>query len=472
MNKNSLIWLRRDLRLYDNAALFHALKNSNQVYVVFIFDTHILNKLKNKQDRRIEFIHGSLSEIKEGLNRQDSDLIVEKGEPESLIPKLITKYKCDSLYINRDYEKYAQDRDNLIIKLLAKNQINTYTFKDQVLFEKAEILTQSNKPYTVFTPYKNNHLKKLAEEGIHLYDCDMYKSNFAKFSYKSIPTLEELQFEKTNLEDFNIPSGTSGGKKLLEKFNNNIKYYSSNRNYPFIRGVSYLSVHNRFGTLSIRHLAKMAIEADNDGSATWLSELIWRDFYFQIVANFPHVSENKSFKPQFENLQFENDINKFEAWKNGLTGFPIIDAAMKQINQTGYMHNRLRMIVSSFLVKDLLIDWRWGEQYFQDNLIDFDFSANNGGWQWAASTGCDSQPYFRIFNPTLQSEKFDKDGSFIKKYLPQLESLSPKQIHEPWIHFEKNQDTFPIKLGEDYPFPIIKHSEQRDKALAMYKKCK
>ena len=472
MNKNSLIWLRRDLRLYDNAALFHALKNSNQVYVVFIFDTHILNKLKNKQDRRIEFIHSSLSEIKEGLNRQDSDLIVEMGEPESLIPKLISKYKCDSLYINRDYEKYAHDRDNLIIKLLAKNQINTYTFKDQVLFEKAEILTQSNKPYTVFTPYKNNHLKKLAEEGIHLYDCDMYKSNFAKFSYKSIPTLEELQFEKTNLEDFNIPSGTSGGKKLLEKFNNNIKYYSSNRNYPFIRGVSYLSVHNRFGTLSIRHLAKMAIEADNDGSATWLNELIWRDFYFQIVANFPHVSENKSFKPQFENLQFENDINKFEAWKNGLTGFPIIDAAMKQINQTGYMHNRLRMIVSSFLVKDLLIDWRWGEQYFQDNLIDFDFSANNGGWQWAASTGCDSQPYFRIFNPTLQSEKFDKDGSFIKKYLPQLESLSPKQIHEPWIHFEKNQDTFPIKLGEDYPFPIIKHSEQRDKALAMYKKCK
>ena len=472
MNKNSLIWLRRDLRLYDNAALFHALKNSNQVYVVFIFDTHILNKLKNKQDRRIEFIHGSLSEIKEGLNRQDSDLIVEMGEPESLIPKLISKYKCDSLYINRDYEKYAHDRDNLIIKLLAKNQINTYTFKDQVLFEKDEILTQSNKPYTVFTPYKNNHLKKLAEEGIHLYDCDMYKSNFAKFSYKSIPTLEELQFEKTNLKDFDIPSGTSGGKKLLEKFNNNIKYYSSNRNYPFIRGVSYLSVHNRFGTLSIRHLAKMAIEADNDGSATWLNELIWRDFYFQIVANFPHVSENKSFKPQFENLQFENDINKFEAWKNGLTGFPIIDAAMKQINQTGYMHNRLRMIVSSFLVKDLLIDWRWGEQYFQDNLIDFDFSANNGGWQWAASTGCDSQPYFRIFNPTLQSEKFDKDGSFIKKYLPQLESLSPKQIHEPWIHFEKNQDTFPIKLGEDYPFPIIKHSEQRDKALAMYKKCK
>ena len=472
MNKNSLIWLRRDLRLYDNAALFHALKNSNQVFVVFVFDTHILDKLKNKKDRRIEFIHRSLAEIKANLNKNGSDLIVEKGKPESLIPKFITKYKCDSLYINRDYEKYAQDRDNLITKLLAKNQINTYTFKDQVLFEKDEIVTQSNKPYTVFTPYKNNHLKKLTEKGIHLYNCDMYKSNFAKFSYKPIPTLKELQFEKTNLQDFDIPTGTLGGEKLLEKFKKNIKNYSLNRNYPFIRGVSYLSVHNRFGTLSIRHLAKIAIEADNTGSSTWLSELIWRDFYFQIVANFPHVSENKSFKPQFEDLQFENDKNKFEAWKNGLTGFPIIDAAMKQINQTGYMHNRLRMIVSSFLVKDLLIDWRWGEQYFQDNLIDFDFSANNGGWQWAASTGCDSQPYFRIFNPTLQSEKFDKDGLFIKKYLPQLEPLSPKQIHAPWVHFEKNPDIFPIKLGKDYPFPIVNHSDQRDKALNMYKACK
>ena len=269
-----------------------------------------------------------------------------------------------------------------------------------------------------------------------------------------------------------MPTGTRGGKSLLEKFYKNIKNYSINRNFPSIRGVSYLSVHNRFGTLSIRHLAKLAIEADNDGASTWLSELIWRDFYFQITANFPQVSEKKSFKSQFENLQFENDEKKFEAWKNGLTGFPIIDAAMKQINQTGYMHNRLRMIVSSFLVKDLLIDWRWGEKYFEDNLIGFDFSANNGGWQWAASTGCDSQPYFRIFNPVLQSEKFDKDGSFIKKYIPQLAPLSVKEIHQPWIYFEKNREAFPIKLGIDYPFPIVDHREQRDMALSMYKACK
>lgn len=472
MKVNSIIWLRRDLRLYDNAALFHALKNSDQVFTVFIFDTHILNKLKNKKDRRIEFILKSLKEIKENLNKQGSDLIIEKGEPETLIPNLIKEYKCDSLYINRDYEAYAQERDNSITEILSKKQVKTFAFKDQVLFECDEILTQSNKPYTVFTPYKNNHLKKLNEEGIDLYKCEDHKSNFAKFTHKPLPSIEELSFEKTNLEELDLPTGTSGGKKLLEKFYKNIKIYSKSRNYPAVRGVSYLSVHNRFGTLSIRHLAKMAIEADNDGASTWLSELIWRDFYFQIIANFPHVSKNKSFKPQFENLQFENDEKKFEAWKNGLTGFPIIDAAMKQINQTGYMHNRLRMIVSSFLVKDLLIDWRWGEQYFQDNLIDFDFSANNGGWQWAASTGCDSQPYFRIFNPILQSEKFDKDGLFIKKYLPQLEPLSSKQIHQPWMHFEKNTDTFPIKLGEDYPFPIINHSEQRDKALAMYKTCK
>jgi deoxyribodipyrimidine photo-lyase len=287
-----------------------------------------------------------------------------------------------------------------------------------------------------------------------------------------LPSLGELGFEKTNLEDLDLPTGTSGGKNLLEKFYKNIKSYSTNRNFPSIRGVSYLSVHNRFGTLSIRHLAKLAIEADNDGALTWLSELIWRDFYFQIIANFPQVSEKKSFKSQFENLKFENDERKFEAWKMGQTGFPIIDAAMKQINQTGYMHNRLRMIVSSFLVKDLLIDWRWGEKYFEDNLIDFDFSANNGGWQWAASTGCDSQPYFRIFNPVLQSEKFDKDGSFIKKYIPQLAPLSVKEIHQPWVYFEKNKDAFPIKLGIDYPFPIVDHKEQRDMALSMYKACK
>ena len=472
MNQNTIIWFRRDLRLYDNAALFYALKDSNQVFPVFIFDTKILSKLKNKKDRRIEFILRSLTEIKKTLNENGSDLIVEMGDPEFLIPKLIKEYKCNSLYINRDYEKFAQDRDQTISKFLLNQKVTTFTFKDQVLFESDEILTQSNNPYTVFTPYKNNHLRRLNEQGIELYDCENHKDNFAKFTSKALPALKELGFEKTNLEDLDLPTGTSGGKNLLEKFYKNIKSYSTNRNFPSIRGVSYLSVHNRFGTLSIRHLAKLAIEADNDGALTWLSELIWRDFYFQIIANFPQVSEKKSFKSQFENLKFENDEKKFEAWKNGLTGFPIIDAAMKQINQTGYMHNRLRMIVSSFLVKDLLIDWRWGEKYFEDNLIDFDFSANNGGWQWAASTGCDSQPYFRIFNPVLQSEKFDKDGSFIKKYIPQLTPLSVKEIHQPWVYFEKNRDAFPIKLGIDYPFPIVDHKEQRDMALSMYKACK
>ena len=314
MSQNAIIWFRRDLRLYDNAALFHALKDSNQVFPVFIFDTKILSKLKNKKDRRIEFILRSLAEIKKTLNENGSDLIVEMGDPELLIPKLITEYKCNSLYINRDYEKYAQDRDQKISKVLLNQKVTTFTFKDQVLFESDEILTQSNNPYTVFTPYKNNHLKRLNEQGIQLYNCENHKDNFAKFTSKALPTLNDLGFEKTNLEDLDLPTGTSGGKNLLEKFNKNIKNYSINRNFPSIRGVSYLSVHNRFGTLSIRHLAKLAIETDNDGASTWLSELIWRDFYFQIIANFPQVSEKKSFKSQFENLKFENDEKKFEAW--------------------------------------------------------------------------------------------------------------------------------------------------------------
>ena len=313
MSQNAIIWFRRDLRLYDNAALFHALKYSNQVFPVFIFDIQILSKLKNKKDRRIEFILRSLAEIKKTLNENGSDLIVEMGDPEFLIPKLITEYKCNSLYINRDYEKYAQNRDQTISKILLNKKVTTFIFKDQVLFENDEILTQSNNPYTVFTHYKNNHLKKLNEQEIELYNCENNKNNFAKYSSKPLPTLGELGFEKTNLEDLDLPTGTSGGKSLLEKFYKNIKNYSTNRNFPSIRGVSYLSVHNRFGTLSIRHLAKLAIEADNDGGSTWLSELIWRDFYFQIIANFPHVSEKKSFKSQFENLEFKNDEKKFES---------------------------------------------------------------------------------------------------------------------------------------------------------------
>ena len=466
---NSLIWLRRDLRLYDHNALFHALKNSKSVYCCFIFDTKILEKLSNKQDRRIEFIWYALKEIKKDLNSLGSDLIVEIGDPLVLIPDLIHRYKCSALFLNKDYERYAIDRDKKISDTLQNNGIQTYKYKDQVIFEEKEILTQNNSPYTIFTPYKNNHLKKILDEGIAQFDCDSYKVNLAKFKYKPLQSLKEIGFEESNISSMNLPIGTSGGIALIEDFKARIKNYNYNRNFPAIKGVSYLSVHNRFGTVSIRHLAKIALEHTSEGSSSWLSELIWRDFYFQILSNFPHVQEGEAFKFKYNNLKFENDEKKFSSWMNGQTGFPIVDAGMRQLNSNGFMHNRLRMIIASFLVKDLLIDWRWGEKYFADHLIDFDLSANNGGWQWAASTGCDAQPYFRIFNPLLQSEKFDPDGNFIKKYVPELESLNKKEIHQPSVFFDKSPHNFSIKLGSDYPFPIVNHAEQKDKIMALYK---
>ena len=468
-NKNSLVWLRRDLRLYDHNALYQALKKSNAVYCCFIFDTEILKNLSNKNDRRIAFIWNSLREIKTNLNKLGSDLIVEIGDPISIIPSLIEKYKCDALFLNKDYEQYAISRDNKVAEKLKKSKVGFHKYKDQVLYEDKEILTQNDSPYTVFTPYKNNYLKKLLIEGINQYDCDLYMSNLAKFDSENFPTIQEIGFEESNLLSMKVPLGTKGGLSLINDFKKRIKNYNTERNFPGIKGVSYLSVHNRFGTVSIRHLVKIALNDNSEGSSTWLNELIWRDFYFQILSNFPHIQTGKAFKNKYNNLIFENDEKKFSAWKKGSTGFPIVDAGMRQLNSTGYMHNRLRMIIACFLVKDLLIDWRWGEKYFADNLIDYDFSANNGGWQWAASTGCDAQPYFRIFNPTLQSEKFDPDGKFIKKYIPELELLDKKEIHQPSVFFNKSPDSFPIELGVNYPFPIVNHAEQKIKIMSIFK---
>jgi len=469
---NSLVWLRRDLRLYDHNALYQALKNSKSVYCCFIFDIKILDKLSIKNDRRIDFIWHALKEIKVDLISQGSDLIVEIGNPVILIPSLIKKYECSALFFNKDYEKYAIDRDKKIADDLQKNNIKTYKYKDQVIFEEKEILTQNNSPYTVFTPYKNNHLKKIFNEGITQFDCDHYKVNLSKFKYKPLQSLKEIGFEKSNISSMNLPLGTQGGITLIKDFKTRIKNYNHNRNFPGVKGVSYLSVHNRFGTVSIRHLAKIALENDSEGSSTWLNELIWRDFYFQILSNFPHIEDGKAFKFKYNNLKFENDEKKFNAWINGQTGFPIVDAGMRQLNLTGFMHNRLRMIIACFLVKDLLIDWRWGEKYFADHLIDYDLSANNGGWQWAASTGCDAQPYFRFFNPLLQSEKFDPDGKFIKKYVPELGLLNKKEIHQPTVFFNKSPNDFPIKLGLDYPFPIVNHADQKPKIMALFKNVK
>jgi deoxyribodipyrimidine photo-lyase len=474
MNK-SLVWFRRDLRDFDHTALYHALKNSAQVFCVFVFDTEILDKLENKQDRRVEFIWESVRELKTALQKNGGDLTVLHGKARELVPQYALQTNIHAVLANHDYEPNAIARDADVTAMLAKNNIKFHTFKDQVIFEKDEVLSLSSKPYSVFTPYKNAHRKKLAADiaGFYLkpYPVDSYIHNLAKLAPSELISLESMGFARTNLAEMRLPTGMSGGKALFADFETRMHRYQEARNFPAIKGVSYLSVHLRFGTVSIRHLARTAWNMADRGSETWLNELIWRDFYFQILCHNPKVAAGKSYKTEFENLAFPNDETLFKAWCAGKTGYPLIDAAMRQINQTGFMHNRLRMVAASFLVKDLLIDWRWGERYFAEHLIDFDLSANNGGWQWAASTGCDAQPWFRIFNPITQSERFDGADKFIRKYVPELVNCSDKEIHAPWLIPQDRQQSIGVVVGKNYPAPIVEHAAQRALALALYKKC-
>jgi deoxyribodipyrimidine photo-lyase len=476
--EKSLVWFRRDLRDFDHAALYHALKNSNQVFCVFVFDTEILDLLKNKADRRVEFIWESVRELKAALQKNGGDLIVQYGIASEIIPNIALQANIHAVYSNADYEPLAIERDKKVTDALAKHDIEFHQFKDQVIFEKDEVLSLSGKPYSVFTPYKNAHLKKLSEDlaGFYLkpYPVDSYIQNLAKVAPTDLISLENIGFTRTNLAEMRLPTGMQGGKQLLDDFENRMHQYKEARDFPAVKGVSYLSVHLRFGTVSIRHLARqarnrMAIGSENGGSQAWLNELIWRDFYFQILQNNPQIAAGKAFKTEFENLPFPNYQRLFKAWCEGKTGYPLIDAAMRQINQTGFMHNRLRMVTASFLVKDLLIDWRWGERYFAENLIDFDLSANNGGWQWAASTGCDAQPWFRIFNPITQSERFDASGKFIRKYVTELSQCSDKEIHAPWQIPPLRQQSIGVVIGKDYPAPIVDHAAQRALALDLYK---
>lgn len=469
--EKSLVWFRRDLRDFDHAALYHALKTSSQVFCIFVFDTEILDLLVNKQDRRVEFIWESVKELKAALQANGGDLIVIHGKARELIPMYALQANIHAVFSNRDYEPSAVVRDAEVAAKLAQNNIEFHSFKDQVLFEKDEVLSLSNKPYSVFTPYKNAHLKKLDDFYLKPYPVDSYIHNYAKVAPSNLINLESMGFVRTNLADMRLPTGMSGGAQLFADFEERMHQYKDARNFPAVKGVSYLSVHLRFGTVSVRHLARQARNHANAGSQTWLSELIWRDFYFQILHHHPQVAAGKAYKAEFENLPFPNDIALFKAWCEGKTGYPLIDAAMRQINSTGFMHNRLRMVVASFLVKDLLIDWRWGERYFAEHLIDFDLSANNGGWQWAASTGCDAQPWFRIFNPITQSEKFDPAGEFIRKYVPELANCSDKEIHSPWQMSSLMQQLCNVVIGKDYPTPIVDHATQRVLALDLYKNC-
>jgi len=471
--KSILFWFRRDLRVRDNAGLYHALENGKAVHCVFVFDRDILDALPSKADRRVEFIWESVYELDQALRQHGGELTVVYGRAVDEIPRLARTLDVEAVFANEDYEPAAIARDQRVATSLRAANIAFQMFKDSVVFEKDEVLTLAGKPFSVFTPYKNAWLRKIEERHLQPYPVEACVARLAPATARkqSIPTLGEMGFAQTNIKSL-TPCGMSGADTLLADFINRMVHYKEARDFPSVKGVSYLSVHNRFGTISIRELASAAFaemqKSKNIGAETWLAELIWRDFYFQILWHSPHAA-TRAYKPAYDALRWQNDEGLFAAWCEARTGYPIIDAAMRQINQTGYMHNRLRMIVASFLTKDLLIDWRWGEKYFADHLNDFDLSANNGGWQWAASTGCDAQPYFRIFNPITQSERFDPHGKFIRKYLPELKEIPDKYIHAPWTLPPVDASALGFTIGHDYPAPVVDHAVQRDKALAMYK---
>ena len=464
-----LFWYRRDLRITDNAGLYHALKTGAHVHCAFVFDRNILDALPGKADRRVEFIHASVVELQLALRAAGGDLIVLHDCTTTAIPALARKLRVGAVYANEDYEPTAVARDRAVASVLEGDGIAFHAYKDQVIFAKDEVLTQAGTPYTVFTPYKNAWLKQCDALFTKPYPVERYLKHLAKPNRPAaMPVLHTLGFIPTNLCDLGVQPGASGALSVLDDFLERMDDYRDTRDFPAIRGVSCLSVHNRFGTVSIRRLARLAAERRSAGADTWLSELIWRDFYFQIVHHFPHVA-GAAFKPKYDKLAFKNNPLLFNAWCEARTGYPLVDAAMRQINQSGYMHNRLRMIVASFLTKDLLIDWRWGEKYFAEHLIDYDLAANNGGWQWAASTGCDAQPYFRIFNPVTQSKRFDPQGKFIRRYVPELAGVPDKYLHAPWLLPSPVQEKLQCRIGKEYPAPIVDHGLARHEAIAIYK---
>ena len=431
LTKVHLFWFRRDLRLQDNAGLYHALRAGMPVVPIFIFDKNILDKLEDQSDRRVAFIHAAITAMQTELEQLGSSLEVYYGKPQEVFKQLLTKYKVDTVFLNHDYEPYARERDAQIEALLAAHGTTMQTFKDQVIFEKSEVVKDDGKPYTVFTPYSRKWKAKLTADHLTVFSTEKYFKHFLQQKPFPIPSLQSMGF-KDSSDPF--PS-----KKITEVI---IENYTSNRDFPGLEnGTSKMGVHLRFGTISIRALAKRAKEL----SETYLNELIWRDFYHTILWHYPKLGNGASFKPEYDRIEWRNNEEEFKCWCEGNTGYPIVDAGMRELNTTGFMHNRVRMIVASFLTKHLLIDWRWGEAYFAQKLLDFDLAANNGGWQWASSSGCDAAPYFRVFNPYLQTERFDKDLKYIRKWVPEFQEFN-------------------------YPKPIVAHEFARKRVLEVYAK--
>ena len=463
----ALVWFRRDLRAHDHAALHAALKAHGRVHCAFVFDTEILDALPTRADRRVEFIWESVRELADTLAGLGGALHVLHGKAREEIPRLAARLRVHAVYANHDYEPQAIARDAAVAATLQAMGIALHTRKDQVIFEKSEVLTQSGTPFSVFTPYKNAWLAKLEPFYVKPYPVEGFAGQLSPDALAPMPTLESLGFARTNLAELAIPTGASGARALLDEFSGRMGEYHQRRDFPALKGPSYLSVHLRFGTVSIRELVSRAWRSRTAGAAVWLSELVWRDFYFMILAHHPRV-ERQAFRPEYEAIRWDDRDDWYAAWCEARTGYPIVDAAMRQLNRSGYMHNRLRMIVASFLTKDLGLDWRRGEAYFAQHLNDFDLAANNGGWQWAASTGCDAQPYFRIFNPVAQSERFDAGGRFIRRYLPELARVPDKFIHAPWKMGPIEQQAAGCMIGRDYPAPLVDHAEARLRTLERY----
>jgi deoxyribodipyrimidine photo-lyase len=474
LHDDGLVWFRRDLRLDDHAALAAALRECRRVHCVFVFDRAILDKLLpdgTRADRRVEFIHDAIVELDTGLRADGGGLIVRHAQAAEAIPALARELGVAAVYAARDYEPYARERDGAVERALAAEGRRFVQMKDQVVLERGEVLTADGRPFGVFTPYKNAWLRRLTPDDLAPHASGARRGRLAPPpANAAVPALEDLGFARTNLASLQLGRGAAGGAAALADFLRRIDRYDEARNFPGVRGVSYLSVHLRFGTVSIRELARAAHARTSPGAQTWLSELVWREFYQMILWHHPHVAE-RAYRPEYDAIEWERGAvadEAFAAWCEGRTGYPLVDAAMAQINRTGYMHNRLRMVTASFLIKDLGIDWRRGERYFARHLNDYDLAANSGGWQWTASSGCDAQPYFRIFNPVTQSEKFDPEGAFIRRYLPQLAGFDASEIHAPWLASEARQRAAGCVIGENYPAPIVDHATARKRTLARY----
>lgn len=424
-----IFWFRRDLRLHDNAGFYRALKSGKPVLPLFIFDKTILDKLDDKDDARVTFIYQSLAEMDQELKQSGSSVLIKNASPKEAWTEILEEYEIDTVFTNQDYEPYAKQRDAEITQILANKGSKFCTYKDQVIFDRNEILKTDGTPYTVFTPYSRKWIEKLNNFYLKAYPVEKYLNNLLKIWF-GFPSIQSIGFEISTLP---IPN---------KDYKNVIADYAKTRDFPALEGTSRISHHLRFGTVSIRELATAA---NQSAEKTWLNELIWRDFYAMVLWHFPQTPDH-SYKPDFDKIKWRNNEQEFQAWCKGETGYPLVDAGMRQLNTIGWMHNRLRMVTASFLSKDLLIDWRWGEHYFSRKLLDYDMSSNVGGWQWSAGSGTDAAPFFRIFSPAAQTKRFDPKFEYIKKWVP--EYLDP----------------------QNYPAPIVDHQEARERCLAAFKK--